>query len=67
MSTTRIISEHRPEVQALAFSIGQTATILNVSQISVRRLIARGLLRPNRTLRHLRISQAEINRFLEQR
>ena len=65
MSTTRIITE-RPEVQPLAFSIGQTATILNVSQISVRRLIARGLFRPNRTLRHIRISRAEINRFLAQ-
>jgi len=35
-----------------------------VSQITVRRLIDRGLLKPNRSLRHLLIPVGELNRFL---
>jgi excisionase family DNA binding protein len=51
-------------VARLAYSIKETAAALGVSPISVRRLIDRGLLRPNRALRHLRISANEIKRFL---
>jgi excisionase family DNA binding protein len=36
-----------------------------VSPITVRRLIGRGLLRPNRSLRHILIPIAELDRFLE--
>ena len=64
MSKTEVIFESTAELRRRAFSIKETAIILAVSPPSVRRLIARGLLRPNRTLRHLRISQAEIDRFL---
>jgi len=35
-----------------------------VSQISVRRLIDRGLIKPNRALRHLLIPVSELDRFL---
>ena len=35
-----------------------------VSQITVRRLIDRGLLKPNRALRHLLIPISELDRFL---
>jgi excisionase family DNA binding protein len=35
-----------------------------VSQITVRRLIDRGLIRPNRALRHLLIPVSELDRFL---
>ena len=35
-----------------------------VSQITVRRLIERGLIKPNRALRHLLIPVSELNRFL---
>jgi hypothetical protein len=35
-----------------------------VSQISVRRAIARGLIKPNRSFRHLLISITELDRFL---
>ena len=35
-----------------------------VSQITVRRLIDRGLIRPNRALRHLLIPISELDRFL---
>jgi excisionase family DNA binding protein len=66
MSTEKIVLERSGVVQPRAFSIAQTATILGVSPISIRRLIARGLLRPNRSLRHLRIPESEITRFLAQ-
>jgi excisionase family DNA binding protein len=64
MSTTQITAEPTAEVRRRAFSITETAKILGVSRISIRRLINRGLLRANRTLRHLRISESEIDRFL---
>jgi len=35
-----------------------------ISRITVRRLIKRGLLKPNRALRHILISVAELDRFL---
>jgi len=37
----------------------------NISPHSVRRLIQRGLLKPNRALRHLVIPISELDRFLE--
>jgi excisionase family DNA binding protein len=54
------------ELRRRAFSIKEAAAILAVSPPSIRRLIKRGLLRPNRSLRHIRISDAEIDRFLAQ-
>jgi excisionase family DNA binding protein len=36
-----------------------------VSIITVRRLIDRGLIRPNRALRHLLIPISELDRFIE--
>ena len=50
----------------LAFSVKETAAMLGLSEKTIRRLIARGLLRPSRALRHLLISKKEIERFLEQ-
>jgi excisionase family DNA binding protein len=35
-----------------------------VSQITVRRLIKRGLIKPNRALRHILIPVAELDRFI---
>ena len=35
-----------------------------VSQVTVRRLIERGLIKPNRALRHLLIPVSELDRFL---
>jgi excisionase family DNA binding protein len=48
-----------------AFSVRETAIALGISRTSVRRLIQRGLLRPNRALRHLLIPATEIDRFLQ--
>ncbi len=48
-----------------ALKIKQAAEYLGgLSTISVRRLIKRGLIRPNRALRHILISVAELDRFL---
>ena len=37
-----------------------------VSNVTVRRLIQRGLIKPNRALRHILISIGELDRFLEE-
>jgi hypothetical protein len=48
-----------------ALKIKQAAEYLGgLSTISVRRLIKRGLIKPNRALRHVLIPITELNRFL---
>jgi excisionase family DNA binding protein len=47
-----------------AFKLREASQYLSISEISVRRLIARGLIKPNRSLRHVLISKAELDRFL---
>ena len=49
----------------LAFSVQETAHILGVSHKTVHRLVARGLLRSSKALRHLLIPRFEIDRFLK--
>lgn len=46
------------------YTIKEAATELNVSKVTVRRLIDRGLLRPNRTIRHIRIAREQIDEFV---
>lgn len=50
--------------QRLAYSLRETAQLLNTSYVSVWRLIKRGLLHPSRALRTPKISRVEIERFL---
>ena len=59
-------AESQSRCERLAFSVGETAEMLGVSDKSVRRLIARGLLRPSKALRHILIPKKEIVRFLDQ-
>jgi hypothetical protein len=47
----------------LLYSIKESADILSVSPITIRRLIGRGLLTPNRTMRHILIARTELARF----
>ena len=47
-----------------ALKLKDAADYLGVSAISVRRLIERGQIKPNRALRHLIISISELDRFL---
>jgi len=54
-----------PGITPGALKIKEAAAYLGgISQITVRRLIERGLIRPNRALRHILISKAELDRFL---
>jgi hypothetical protein len=55
----------QPALPRLAYSVAETAAMLGICEKSVRRLIARGLLRPSRALRHLLIPRSEIGRFLD--
>lgn len=57
---------HIPDSMRMAFSVGETAEILGVSDKTVRRLIDRKLLRASRALRHLLIPKKEIERFLQE-
>lgn len=49
-----------------AYSIREVARALAVSEKSIYRLIARGLLRPLKTFRHHRITRKELQRFLDE-
>jgi excisionase family DNA binding protein len=50
----------------LAYTAKETAALLGVSEKTVRRLVARGLLHASRALRHLLIPKKEIERFLQE-
>ncbi|MHB1307815.1 MAG: helix-turn-helix domain-containing protein [Limisphaerales bacterium] len=60
------IPSPNPDSIRLAYSLQETAQMLGVCDKSVRRLILRGLIRPSRALRHLRIPKDEIDRFLRE-
>jgi excisionase family DNA binding protein len=47
-----------------ALKLKEAAEYLGVAPISVRRLIERGLIKPNRALRHVIIPVTELDRFL---
>lgn len=50
--------------QRRAYRLSEAAQLIGISEKSVRRLISRGLLKPNRALRILLISSEELARFL---
>ena len=52
-------------VKAAALKLRESCQYLGgISEITVRRLISRGLIKPNRALRHILIPIAELDRFL---
>ncbi len=54
-----------PTAPVGALKLQQAAEYLGgVSTITIRRLIKRGLIKPNRALRHLLIPISELGRFL---
>ncbi|PWU19839.1 MAG: hypothetical protein C5B50_05265 [Verrucomicrobia bacterium] len=64
-----LTEKHIPSASRLsrvAFNVKETAAMLGICEKSVRRLVARGLLRPSRALRHLLIPKNEIERFLKE-
>ncbi len=66
MSTTLAIKPATPAVEKMAYKLNETAAALGVSTITVRHLVGRGLLTPNRATRHLLFAREEILRFLSQ-
>jgi hypothetical protein len=54
------------EAPRLAYTLAESAKLLGISYVSIHRLIARGLLRPNRSLRHKLLSRVELERFLSE-
>jgi len=46
------------------FKLKAAAHYLDVSPMTIKRLIERGMLRPNKKLRHLLFSKSELDRFL---
>jgi excisionase family DNA binding protein len=59
------LNPNRSAVSPRALKLRQAASYLNVSTVSIRRLITRGLIKPNRALRHLLIPISELDRFLK--
>ncbi len=57
-------ASHTVHIERRAFKIAEAASALGVTPISIRRLIKRGLIRPNRALRHVLIPVQEIDRLL---
>lgn len=55
-----------PAIPRLAWSIDEVAISLHVSVVTVRRWLARGDLRSIRATRHIRISDDELKRFINQ-
>ena len=53
-----------PQELVGAYKLKKAAAYLDVSPMSVRRLIKRGLLKPNRNLRHITIAVRELDRYL---
>jgi len=60
------MSTESDQVEPNGFKLKDAARYLSVSEITVKRLITRGLLRPNRQFRHILFSRAELDRFLAQ-
>ena len=66
MSTALATKPAAPAVEKMAFKLSETAKALSMSEITVRRLVDKGMLKPCRAVRHLLFSRAEIERFLAQ-
>jgi excisionase family DNA binding protein len=60
------MSENLSPEQRGALKLKPAAEYLSLSPMSMRRLIKRGLIKPNRLTQHILISIAELNRFLAQ-
>lgn len=56
-----------PSFPRKALKISEVAAALGIKEISVRRLIKRGLLKPSRVLRHQLIPVSQIDELLRNR
>lgn len=66
MSTSLDPDRQSPPVEKLAYKLSEASTMLGLSEITIRRLIKRGALRPNRAVRHIIFSRKELERFLSE-
>jgi hypothetical protein len=54
-----------PSITPAALKLREACTYLGgISPITLRRLIGRGLIKPNRALRHILIPVSELDRFI---
>ncbi len=53
------------DLPRLAYRVDEVAKMLGISEKSVRRLIARGLLKPSKVLRHLLIPHQQVEGLLK--
>ncbi len=68
MSATTLAESPKQNIQPGALKLKDACKYLGgLSEISLRRLIKRGLIRPNLALRHIIIPVAELDRFLASR
>ncbi len=54
------------QIEALAYTVVETAQALHIKPVTVYRLLARGLLKGSKALRHHRIAKTEVERFLRE-
>jgi len=54
-----------PSCKPIAVKIKQAAAMCSVSEISIRRAIERGLLKPSRVFRHVLIPVDQLHRLME--
>ena len=65
---SNILEQRKSAIEPAAYKLPEACQYLGgLSQITVRRLVNRGLLRPNRAVRHLIFSRVELDRFLASR
>lgn len=57
-------TEAQANAPALVYTVTEAAAILKVDEKTIRRLVARGLLKANRAIRHLRIPRQSIEQFV---
>jgi len=61
-----MVTQKSTLVPVAALKLKDAAIYIGISVVSVRRLIRRGLIKPNRALRHILIPVAELDRFLKE-
>jgi hypothetical protein len=59
-----VIDHPTTAIAPKALKLKDAASYLSISPASLRRLIKRGLIKPNRALRHVLIPLVELDRFI---
>jgi len=59
------IDKENKGLRRLAYSVQEVASMLNVHEKTVRRLVHRGLLKKSDSIRHIRISHQSVETFFD--